>query len=285
MDIIIIVITIYFVWISIFLIALNYIRKQLKSLQKENKKRTSGYLYQIENIKNHLDQINEKLNDLQIKNKNQKKKDEKVSKLNSLAFVNIQALNSSSFKSDNKNPTIKIIPSNQQTKPNEVDSQEKENIEEEIKEDKEIKEMIEEDEKKKIEEWTELECGEILFDSEKDNWNKNTSVFNQKIYGQKQLVFLIEDEEKEINGYYLNNSIPNEYKMKNESDKESFCFTLRKKGMEREMNKNRMKSERDEYVMYSEKDTILIEIGGMTIKKYENRGRCHVRIDEKIPVK
>ena len=42
---------------------------------------------------------------------------------------------------------------------------------------------------KQLEEWTRLKCGEVLFDSNKDDWAENTSVFNDRIVGKKHLVF------------------------------------------------------------------------------------------------
>ena len=62
-----------------------------------------------------------------------------------------------------------------------------------------------------IEEWTGLYCGEILFDSEIDNWKKNESVFDERIKGRKQLLFIIEDEYHEQFGYYLNTKVNNKY--------------------------------------------------------------------------
>ena len=44
---------------------------------------------------------------------------------------------------------------------------------------------------KQLEEWTELKCSEIVFDSNVDNWDKNTSVLNERIIGKKQVAFVI----------------------------------------------------------------------------------------------
>ena len=46
-------------------------------------------------------------------------------------------------------------------------------------------------EKKQIEEWTRKKCSEVLFDSNKDDWDINTSVFNQRIENKSQ--FVVED--------------------------------------------------------------------------------------------
>ena len=61
--------------------------------------------------------------------------------------------------------------------------------------------------KKQLEEWTEKKCGEILFDSNVDNWSEQTTVFHDRIIGKKDLTFLIEDENNEIFGFYFNTQI------------------------------------------------------------------------------
>ena len=67
------------------------------------------------------------------------------------------------------------------------------------------------DQVKQLEEWTGLECGEILFDSTVDDWAMRTSVFDERIIGRKQLIFLIEDEDGEKFGYYLNTEVIEKY--------------------------------------------------------------------------
>ena len=43
-----------------------------------------------------------------------------------------------------------------------------------------------------------MKIGETLFDSNVDDWNVYTSVFNERIIGKKQIVFLIEEEDGEV---------------------------------------------------------------------------------------
>ena len=38
-----------------------------------------------------------------------------------------------------------------------------------------------------IEKWTEKQCQNLLFDSSIDDWRKNSSVFNERIMGRKEL--------------------------------------------------------------------------------------------------
>ena len=58
-----------------------------------------------------------------------------------------------------------------------------------------------------IKNWTNKKCREVLFDSSRDNWNENTSIFHEKIKGKSNLVFLICDENKNIFGYYFNGTV------------------------------------------------------------------------------
>ena len=77
----------------------------------------------------------------------------------------------------------------------------------------------------KLEEWTGLKCGDILFDSDVDNWNINESLLNERIIGKKQIAFIIEDSDNELFGYYLNSTVEEKYTILS-TDKKSFHFNL-----------------------------------------------------------
>ena len=93
-----------------------------------------------------------------------------------------------------------------------------------------INEIINEEEQKQLEEWTSLKCTDIVFDSDVDNWSPYTTVLNERIIGKKQLVFLIEDEDGEIFGYYLNTQVVEKYYDCQETDDKSFHFNLQSNG-------------------------------------------------------
>ena len=87
---------------------------------------------------------------------------------------------------------------------------------------------------KQLEEWTSLQCGEILFDTNIDNWSKTTSVFNERIIGKSKLAFVIKDEDGEIFGYYFNTQVIEKYwkfgeSNRQETDIKSFKFNLQSK--------------------------------------------------------
>lgn len=48
---------------------------------------------------------------------------------------------------------------------------------------------------------------EILFDSNENNWNINTSTFDQQIYEKSDLLFLIQDENNKVFGCYIYSTI------------------------------------------------------------------------------
>ena len=58
----------------------------------------------------------------------------------------------------------------------------------------------------------------------------NTSEFNECIIGRSQLLFLIEDEDGEIFGYYLNTKIEPKYNEIISTNSQSFLFNLQSNG-------------------------------------------------------
>ena len=80
---------------------------------------------------------------------------------------------------------------------------------------------------KQLEQWSRLKCSEIIFDSNIDDWSKDTSVFNERIIGKKQLLFLIKNEDGEIFGYYSNAEISGQTGSLIATDNKSFHFNLK----------------------------------------------------------
>ena len=58
-----------------------------------------------------------------------------------------------------------------------------------------------------IEEFCDLTLLDVIFDSEYDNWSVSKSVFDQKIFGKENLVFVIEDTEGNLFGGFINSTI------------------------------------------------------------------------------
>ena len=85
-----------------------------------------------------------------------------------------------------------------------------------------------------LEQWCNLYCDEIIFDSDKDNWSKRTSNLNEIIKGRSHLMFVIEDDNNEMFGFYFNKQIPlNENYI--ETDDKSFYFEFKEKNITNEI--------------------------------------------------
>ncbi|BFU26526.1 predicted protein [Entamoeba histolytica] len=80
-----------------------------------------------------------------------------------------------------------------------------------------------------LEEWTNRKVFNILFDSDKDDWKVNTSVFDQRIINKEHIIIIIEDTEGNKFGGYVNSKINRVdgfiY------DSKSFVFSLESNGM------------------------------------------------------
>ena len=118
---------------------------------------------------------------------------------------------------------------------------------------------------------------QVVFDSDIDNWSRDTSVFNERIIGKKQLVFLIEEEEDgEIFGYYLNTKIVKKYGWQ-KTDSKTFQFNLQSKN---NRLKQPMKFEIKDLKwggiwMYEKSDSRLINFGDIDLKKENDKNKSY----------
>ena len=127
---------------------------------------------------------------------------------------------------------------------------------------------------KQIEEWTKLKCGEIVFDSNRDDWSRLGTTFDRKVMGRKQIIILIEDTNHNLFGGFVNVKIEkysywningngnHHFNMYN--DPNSFLFSLRSNGRIKEgMKKFEIIKPEDAFRIYppgdSEQD--LFELG------------------------
>ena len=129
--------------------------------------------------------------------------------------------------------------------------------------------------KKQLEEWTGLKCSGIVFDSNIDDWNTNTSEFNERIIGKKQLIFLIEDEDGEKFGYYLNTKMIERYYW-NETDNKSFEFNLQSNGRLQNPMKFEIKHlEWGGYMLFEKTSVGFISLGDIYLKKENKKNKSH----------
>ena len=104
-----------------------------------------------------------------------------------------------------------------------------------------------------------------------------TSVFNERIIGKKQLVFLIEDEDGEKFGYYLNTEVIEKYRDWIETDNKSFEFNLQSNGRIKQPMKFEIENlEWGGYRLYKKSENYLIRLGDIYLKKenFKNYSCC-----------
>ncbi|BFU22335.1 trichohyalin, putative [Entamoeba histolytica] len=131
---------------------------------------------------------------------------------------------------------------------------------------------------KQIEEWTEKRINNILFDSDKDDWSKNTSVFEERIMNKEHIIIIIEDEEGNKFGGYVNSKIDkiNDYI----NDSKSFVFSLESNGRIEGMMKFDIKHTQYAFILYNQSDNRLFSFGfGCDIyvykEKYKTQSFCY----------
>ena len=134
-------------------------------------------------------------------------------------------------------------------------------------------EMLTKHQQQQLEEWTSLKCGEIIFDSNVDDWSQETTVFAKRIIGKKQLVFLIEDEVGEIFGYYLNTEIIVKYDYWQKTDSKSFEFILQSKNnrLKQPMKFEIKKLKKGGIFLCDKSDYDLIWLGEIVLRKENNK--------------
>ncbi|BFU26561.1 predicted protein [Entamoeba histolytica] len=98
-----------------------------------------------------------------------------------------------------------------------------------------IREIKAIEEIRQIEEWTNRKVGNVLFDSDKDDWKEDTSVFKQRIWKKEYIIIIIEDEDGNRFGGYVNEKIDRVgYDI---NDSKSFVFSLESNGRMKGMKK------------------------------------------------
>ena len=125
-----------------------------------------------------------------------------------------------------------------------------------------IKAMLDSAECKQLEEWTSMKIDCVVFDSTKDNWREDTSVFHKKIEGKKNLIFLIEETKGNKFGYYLSTKI--EEGVVNKwvpTDTNSFLFNLKSQNRLKTMMKYEIRKDRFGYKMFDLADDCLVNLG------------------------
>ena len=134
--------------------------------------------------------------------------------------------------------------------------------------------ILTEDEISTIENWTIRQCGNVLFDSNVDDWKMNTSVFSKKIMESTgKLLFVINDEKNNKFGAYITQAINKIDEWID--DENAFVFSLKSNGR---LEKPMMFEIQDENwhgaMVYNDNDDMLIHLGScgqISLKKEEKK--------------
>ncbi|BFU23929.1 TLD, putative [Entamoeba histolytica] len=127
------------------------------------------------------------------------------------------------------------------------------------------------EEMRQIEEWTNRKVGNILFDSDIDNWNIKTSVFGERIKNKEHIIIIIEDEEGNKFGGYVNSKIDKIYKWI--YDSKSFVFSLKSNGRMEGMMKFDIKEPQDAFYLYYQSDDYLFAFGYGDIRIFKENNK------------
>ncbi|BFU25595.1 predicted protein [Entamoeba histolytica] len=132
-----------------------------------------------------------------------------------------------------------------------------------------MKEKQRKEEMRQLEEWTEKRINNILFDSDKDDWNVNTSVFIQRIMNKEHIIIIIEDSKGNKFGGYVNSKID---KVGDICDSKSFVFSLESNGRMKGMKKFDIKYPQFAFKLYKQSCDCLFIFGyggGHDIRVYK----------------
>ncbi|BFU24071.1 predicted protein [Entamoeba histolytica] len=135
-----------------------------------------------------------------------------------------------------------------------------------------MREMIQIEEMIQLEEWTNRKVGNILFDSDKDDWNKDTSVFEERIKNKEHITIIIEDSRGNKFGGYANEKID---KVGYIPDHKSFLFSLESNGRMKRMKKFDIKQPEYAFKLYNQSDIRLFEFGFGDILVYKENNQTN----------
>ena len=139
---------------------------------------------------------------------------------------------------------------------------------EQEKNEKQLEGILEINEKKQLEKWTNKKCGEILFDSDKDDWNENTSVFDDRLMNKSNLIFIVEDTNGNKFGGYITSKIEKYDSYIN--DEKAFVFSLKSNNRLKRMKKFHIAEPKYAFLLFQKSNQYdLFRIGRNDIGVYK----------------
>ena len=142
------------------------------------------------------------------------------------------------------------------------------------------------DEIKQIEEWTELDCLELIFDSNVNSWEIGNCELNNILLGRSNVVLIIEDTNGNRFGAYFNSTIDSEISFsafgmngKTIMDSNAFVFSLKSNGRLDKPMKFNITEEKSIMAMFLFKESFdavlsIGEVSDIVIQKQQNKTEC-----------
>ena len=123
-----------------------------------------------------------------------------------------------------------------------------------------------------LEEWTGMKCSEVLFDSNKDNWEHEKCTFGEKVMNRSNMLFIVEDSAGEKFGGYINKKVDHystysdgfeKNRSSSLNDPKSFLFNIKSNGRLSKMMKFDIIKSSDALRVYdkNEKEGDIFEFG------------------------
>ena len=124
-----------------------------------------------------------------------------------------------------------------------------------------------------LEQWTKLKFKEIIFDSDKDNWNKETSILDSNLIGKEKIIFIIETNISNITlGGFVNTKINQIGKIE---DLNCFIFTNKNNKMTK-YSIQKDKSQ-DAFELFAKENSMLFSFGNdIIVYKEDMKDKSYV---------
>ena len=135
--------------------------------------------------------------------------------------------------------------------------------------------VFQREEMETLAEWTKRSMDMILFDSNIDDWSRNSSVFNERIVKRDGLVFLIDDENGNRFGFYLATKLEETYNSPMGANEKSFHFSFKSNGRLQGLQKFDLVNKKAGYTLSTSSVPELIKIGDIQLKKKEKAAECY----------
>ena len=137
-----------------------------------------------------------------------------------------------------------------------------------------VKSSLSKEQIETLEKWTSLTIDSILFDTKTDDWSDYTCQLNERIFGKKQLLFLLESKKGDLFGYYFNPTIEMLYNQEIYADEKTFHFSLFSNGrIAIPMKCEILYNENSGIIIKKKNSFVMINIGDISAFKEEDRDK------------